>query len=68
MVINKIDLLPYVDYDLNAVKRFARAVNPDLRIFELSCHTGEGLDAWCDWLINFAAKQSAVDNSFTSNH
>ena len=57
MVINKTDLLPYVDYDMNAVKRFARAVNPALRIFELSCRTGEGLDAWCDWLVSFAAKK-----------
>jgi len=55
MVINKIDLLPYVDYDMGAVKRFARAVNPNLLIFELSCRTGEGLDAWCDWLVSIAA-------------
>lgn len=50
MVINKLDLLPYVDYDLAKVKRHALAINPRLRIFELSCRTGEGLDAWCDWL------------------
>lgn len=57
MVINKTDLLPYVDYDMDAVKKFARAVNPNLRIFELSSRTGEGLDAWCDWLQTFATKQ-----------
>ena len=50
MVVNKLDLLPYVDYDLQKVKRQALAINPHLRIFELSCRTGEGLDAWCDWL------------------
>ena len=54
MVINKLDLLPYVDYDLEKVKRHALAINPRLRIFELSCRTGEGLDAWCDWLLEFA--------------
>ena len=54
MVINKLDLLPYVDYDLAKVKRHALAINPRLRIFELSCRTGEGLDAWCDWLLEFA--------------
>jgi hydrogenase nickel incorporation protein HypB len=54
MVINKLDLLPYVDYDLEKVKRHALAINPHLRIFELSCRTGEGLDAWCDWLLEFA--------------
>ncbi len=54
MVINKLDLLPYVDYDLEKAKRQALAINPHLRIFELSCRTGEGLDAWCDWLLSFA--------------
>ncbi len=54
MVINKIDLLPYVDYNLESVKAHALKVNPHLRIFELSCRTGEGLDAWCDWLLSFA--------------
>lgn len=54
MVINKLDLLPYVDYDLEKVKRQALAINPRLRIFEVSCRTGEGLDAWCDWLLEFA--------------
>jgi hydrogenase nickel incorporation protein HypB len=54
MVVNKLDLLPYVDYDLEKVKRHALAINPRLRIFELSCRTGEGLEAWCDWLVSFA--------------
>lgn len=50
MIVNKLDLLPYVDYDLAKVKRQALAVNPHLQIFEMSCRTGEGLDAWCEWL------------------
>jgi len=54
MIINKLDLLPYVDYDLQKVKRHALAINPCLHIFELSCRTGEGLDVWCDWLMAFA--------------
>ncbi len=54
MIVNKLDLLPYVDYDLKKVRRDALAVNPELRIFEVSCRTGEGLDAWCDWLVGFA--------------
>src|SRR3984893_3106945 len=51
MVVNKLDLLPYVNYDLQKVKRQALAINPHLRIFELSCRSGEGLDTWCEWLI-----------------
>lgn len=54
MVVNKLDLLPYVDYDVQKVRRHALAINPNLRIFELSCRTGEGLEAWCDWLETFA--------------
>lgn len=56
MVINKIDLLPYVDYDVAKVRRQALAINPRLRIFELSCRTGKGLDAWCAWLAAFAVE------------
>ena len=54
MVVNKLDLLPYVDYDLQKVRRQALAINPSLRIFEVSCRTGDGLDAWCEWLVTFA--------------
>ncbi len=54
MVVNKLDLLPYVDYSLEKVIRQARAIHPCLRIFELSCRTGAGLDAWCEWLETLA--------------
>jgi len=50
LLINKIDLAPYVDFDLEKAKRDARAINNDIRIFEVSCKTGEGLDAWFDWI------------------
>jgi hydrogenase nickel incorporation protein HypB len=53
MIVNKIDLLPYVDYSLEKVRRQALAINPNLRIFEVSCRTGEGLDVWCEWLSAF---------------
>lgn len=58
MIVNKLDLLPYVDYDVEKVKRQALAINPQLRIFEVSCRTGEGLDAWCEWLVTFANDKS----------
>ena len=59
MVINKLDLLPYVDYDIAKVKQQALAINPSLRIFELSCRTRAGLVAWCDWLMTVIHKQTA---------
>ncbi|HLI90775.1 MAG TPA: hydrogenase nickel incorporation protein HypB [Ktedonobacteraceae bacterium] len=67
MVINKLDLLPYTDYDLEKVRRQALAVNPALRIFELSCRTGAGLDAWCAWLLEFARGSRYNGSSHTSS-
>ena len=53
LVVNKLDLLPYVDYDIANVRRYALAVNPRPRVFELSCRTGEGLGIWCDWILAY---------------
>jgi hydrogenase nickel incorporation protein HypB len=50
MLINKIDLLPYLDFDMEQCRAAAFQVNPKMQIFELSCRSGEGLDAWLNWL------------------
>jgi hydrogenase nickel incorporation protein HypB len=50
LIINKIDLLDMVDFDLQKVERTARALNPHLEIFHSSCKTGEGIESWLDWL------------------
>lgn len=50
LIINKIDVMPYFDFDLEKVKEYAHMRNPDLKIFLISAKTGEGMDAWCDWL------------------
>ncbi len=50
MILNKVDLLPHVDFDMDRAARFARALNRELTIFPLSCRNGDGLDAWYDWL------------------
>lgn len=50
LVINKIDLLPYVDFDMQNFRRGVEMLNPGVMTFPLSCRTGEGLDAWLDWL------------------
>lgn len=49
-VLNKIDLLPYVDFDLARFKRFALEINPGVTFFEMSARTGEGVEAWVEWL------------------
>lgn len=50
LIINKIDVLPYFDFDLKKVRKYALARNPKLTIFPISAKTGEGVDAWCQWL------------------
>lgn len=50
LLINKIDLLPYVECDVGKMRERALQLNADLEIFEVSCRTGEGLDSWADWL------------------
>jgi len=50
-IINKIDLLPYVDFDMAKVKEYALEVNPHLKIMELSAHTGEGMEDWIHWVL-----------------
>jgi hydrogenase nickel incorporation protein HypB len=50
MIVNKIDLAPYVDFDLEKARRDALALNRKLKIFEVSCKTGQGLENWVQWL------------------
>ena len=52
LIINKIDVLPYFDFDMAKVREFALKRNPELKIFPISAKTGEGVDAWCQWLEN----------------
>jgi hydrogenase nickel incorporation protein HypB len=52
VIINKIDLLNAVDFDLAEAERDIRRLNPDVPIFRLSCKTGEGLDGWLQWLLS----------------
>ncbi len=56
LIINKIDLVPYVNCDPETMKKNALRINPDLKIFTTSCTTGEGISRWCNFLqsqINF---------------
>lgn len=56
LVLNKIDLLPFVPFNIEVARDNARKVNPAIEILELSCTTGEGLDMWCAWLWNRAMR------------
>jgi hydrogenase nickel incorporation protein HypB len=50
LVLNKMDLLPFIDVEIDRLKRDALSLNPLMRIFEVSCKTGHGIDAWAEWL------------------
>jgi hydrogenase nickel incorporation protein HypB len=50
LVINKVDLLPHVTFDMDYFRRGVEILNPGLKTFPLSCRTGDGLDAWLDWV------------------
>ncbi len=50
LIINKIDVLPYFDFDMDKVVEYAHMRNPRLKIFPICAKTGEGVDAWCGWL------------------
>ncbi len=58
LIINKVDLLPYVPFDMAYFRRGVEMLNPGLVTFPLSCKTGEGLDNWVEWLASQAQAKS----------
>jgi hydrogenase nickel incorporation protein HypB len=58
LVINKIDLLPYVDFDMDYFRRGVEALNPGLVSFPLSCRTGAGLPEWTAWVDHQVVRQA----------
>lgn len=60
VIINKIDLLPYVDFDLDKCGEYARAVNPRIKILPMSVTTGDGVFRWYEWLSDQRVSQIAA--------
>lgn len=56
LVVNKIDLLPYVNFRMEYFTQGVQVLNPGVTTFPLSCRTGEGLEAWVEWLVQNARK------------
>ena len=52
LVVNKIDVLPYFDFDMEKLVEYARKRNPDIEILPISAKTGEGIDRLADWILN----------------
>jgi len=55
-IINKTDLLPYVDFNMGKAREYAQQINPQLEIIELSARTGEGIEGWFKWLKKYKEK------------
>ncbi|MGC2300004.1 MAG: hydrogenase nickel incorporation protein HypB [Acidobacteriaceae bacterium] len=62
LLLTKIDLLPYVPFDIEAAKTYARQVNPPIQIIEVSCATGKGMDEWRAWLADRRARLQAANH------
>jgi hydrogenase nickel incorporation protein HypB len=60
LIVNKSDLLPYVDFDVSACVGYARQLNPQLPAIVLSATTGAGLDQWYEWLVTAASSPPAI--------
>ncbi|SRR5581483_3143251 len=60
MILNKIDLLPYVPFDPQLALDHARQINPHIEVIETSCTTGAGLDLWLHWIASRAEKKKAI--------
>jgi hydrogenase nickel incorporation protein HypB len=59
LILTKVDLLPYVPFDIEAAKANARQINPGIEILEVSCTTGKGMDEWRAWLEKRRSKHHA---------
>lgn len=60
LIINKTDLLPYIDFDMDYFRRGVELLNPGLQTFTLSCKTGQGFPEWIEWLLNKIETQKAL--------
>jgi len=57
LVINKVDLLPHLDFDLERFRRGVETLNPGVITFPVSCRTGQGVEAWVTWIRAMAREK-----------
>ena len=58
ILVNKMDLLPYSNFDLNAYKKAVKGLNEKVEVMEISCVTGQGIKRWLEWLKSQISKPS----------
>ena len=57
LIINKIDLSPYLNTSVEELEKNALSINPDLKVYKTSCVSGEGIPDWCDWILSNVKKK-----------
>ena len=62
MLVSKSDLLPYLPFSVEAVVADARDVNPNIDVMQISSTTGEGIDQWCNWLLDKVKEKQEAAN------
>ncbi len=65
MLVSKSDLLPYLPFSVEAVTKDARDVNAEIEVIQVSGLTGEGMDAWCEWLMNKVREKRVASETAT---
>ena len=74
MILTKIDLLPYVDFDVGRCVEYAHRINPDIHVLQLSARTGEGMAAWTAWItearlrVSHSAKMAGQSLARVADH
>lgn len=63
MILNKTDLLPYVDFDVQRCIEYARRIHPEIEVLQLSARTGEGMEQWIDWLLKNQKGVAGIENA-----
>lgn len=61
LLINKIDVIEYFDFDIEACKKYVKELNPNIKIIPISSKTGEGIDEWCKWISDETKKWTCND-------
>lgn len=61
LLINKVDVMPYFDFDMEACKKYVKELNPNIKIIPISSKTGEGMEEWYDWLRDETKKWTCND-------
>jgi hydrogenase nickel incorporation protein HypB len=68
VVVNKVDLLPHLDFDMARFLGYLNDVNPQAKVIHASARTGQGIDQWCNWLLDTLNRRPQMTNTDNDDH